>query len=405
MRKICIVLTARPNYSRIKMALLAMREHPGLQLELIIAASANLKRFGGSVVSFIEKDGFKVAERIFMQVEGENLITSVKTTGLGLIELATAFDRIRPDAVMMVGDRYEAISVAIAASYMNIPLIHLQGGEVTGNIDEKVRHSITKLADIHLACTPRAREWIIRMGEDPERVFYTGCPSIDLAAEILKSPVLDFDPIQKYGGVGHLEHTPSEYVVVMQHPTTTSFGHAREQIEETLKAVEALKVPAFWFWPNPDAGSDDLTGGIRAFREKYQLKNIRFFINMGPTDFLRLIYNSKCLIGNSSVGIRETSFLGVPVVNIGDRQAYRDRGPNVIDVAEYREEPIRKAIEKHLSSPRPKPSHIYGDGKAGQKIADVVAKVPLTFHKHLSYAKENVSKNHLIEAQVEAAIS
>ena len=388
MRKICVVLTARPNYSRIKTALQAMQAHPDLQLELIVAASANLKRFGGSVVSFIEQDGFEVTERIFMQVEGENLITSVKTVGVGLIDLATAFDRIRPDVVAVVGDRYEVIAVAIAATYMNIPLIHIQGGEVTGNIDEKVRHSITKLADIHLTCTQRAREWVIRMGEDAERVFYTGCPSIDLAAEMLKSPELDFDPIAKYGGVGHLNHVPHEYLVVMQHPTTTTFGHAREQIEETLKAVEAIGMPAFWFWPNPDAGSDDVSGGIRAFREKYDLSKMRFFINMEPMDFLRLIYNGKCLIGNSSVGIRETSFLGIPVVNIGDRQAYRDRGPNVLDVPEYNQHAIRKAIEHHLASPRPQSSDIYGDGHAGKKIADVIAKVPLTFHKHLSYAKE-----------------
>lgn len=147
-RKICVVVTARPSYSRIRTALKAIQNHPELELQLIIAASALLDRYG-SIVQYIDEDGFKIAASVYMVLEGENLTSMAKTTGLGLIELATAFDNLRPDVVVTVADRYETLSTAIAATYMNIPVAHVQGGEITGSIDEKVRHAVTKLADVH----------------------------------------------------------------------------------------------------------------------------------------------------------------------------------------------------------------------------------------------------------------
>src|ERR1700704_4071361 len=200
-RKVCVVVTARPSYSRIKTALKAIQEHPDLELQLVVAASALLERYG-SAVRFIEDDGFKTAARVYMVLEGENLAAMTKTTGLGLLELATVFDNLKPDVVVTIADRYETLATAVAASYMNIPVAHVQGGEVTGSIDEKVRHAVTKLADLHFVSTEKAAERVIRMGEDPATVHVTGCPSIDLAASILCRPELDFDPLQKYGGVG-----------------------------------------------------------------------------------------------------------------------------------------------------------------------------------------------------------
>ncbi|MEN8884634.1 MAG: UDP-N-acetylglucosamine 2-epimerase [Flavobacteriaceae bacterium] len=382
-KKICVVITARPSYSRIKTALTAIKNHPKLELQLVIAGAALLGRYGNAV-DFIENDGFEIAEKVFMVLEGENPTSMAKTTGLGVMELANVFYRLQPNAVLTIADRFETIATSIAASYQNIPLVHIQGGEVTGNIDEKVRHANTKLADLHLVASEDAKERVIKMGENPDFVFNAGCPSIDLANEIKNNPTLDFDPIKKYGGVGSSIHWKEGYIVVMQHPVTTEYKSARKDIEETLKAVYELNMPTFWFWPNVDAGSDGTSSGIRAFRENHQPKNIHFFKNMEPNDFLKLLVNSKCLIGNSSVGIRECSYLGVPVVNIGTRQNRRQRGSNVTDTV-YNQQEIIKSIKDRITTTTIVSENIYGDGASGQKIADILAGTELPFHKTIMY--------------------
>jgi UDP-N-acetylglucosamine 2-epimerase/N-acetylmannosamine kinase len=382
-RKICAVITARPSYSRIKTALKAIQEHPELELQLVVAGSALLDRYGNAV-QYIEKDGFKIDEKVFMVLEGENPTSMAKTTGLGVMELANIFYNLKPDVVISVADRYETIATAIAASYQNIPLAHIQGGEVTGNIDEKVRHAVTKLADIHLVASDGAKERVIRLGEDPDYVINTGCPSIDLANEILLDPGLNFEPFEKYGGVGTQLDLEQKYLVVMQHPVTTEYSESRKQIAETLEAIHELKIPTLWFWPNVDAGADGTSSGIRAFREKYNPTYIHFFKNMEPTDFLRILKQSACLIGNSSVGIRECAYLGVPVVNIGSRQNRRERGNNVLDCA-YDKNQIMDSIKQQVLHGHYAPDHLYGDAKAGEKIADVLASIPLRFHKTITY--------------------
>jgi bifunctional UDP-N-acetylglucosamine 2-epimerase / N-acetylmannosamine kinase len=382
-RRICIVITARPSYSRIKTAIKAIQRHPSLELKIIVAGSALLDRYG-SAINSIENDGFIIDEKVFMVLEGENPTTMSKTTGLGILELSNIFYNMKPDIVVTIADRYETLGTAIAAAYQNIPLAHIQGGEVTGNIDEKVRHSVTKLADIHLVATEKARERIIKMGEDPEYIFNTGCPSIDLAADILKSPEINFDLYEKYGGVGAKSDYRNGYIVVLQHPVTNEYKEARKHVTETLRAISDLNIPTMWFWPNVDAGADGTSKGIRTFRELYSPNNIHFFMNMSPEDFLRLIYNSKCLIGNSSVGIRESSFLGVPVVNIGSRQFRRERGKNVIDV-DYFSEDIKNAIKNQYANGHYNSDKIYGNADAGEKIAQILSTIPLRFHKTITY--------------------
>ena len=263
-------------------------------------------------------------------------------------------------------------------------MIHIQGGEVTGNIDEKVRHANTKLADLHLVASDDAKERVLKMGENPDMVFNTGCPSIDLANEIKQNPKLDFNPIEKYGGVGEKIDWESGYLVVMQHPVTTEYESARIDVEKTLEAVYELDIPTFWFWPNVDAGADGTSSGIRSFREHKKPKNIHFFKNMEPNDFLRLLENSQCLIGNSSVGIRECSYLGVPVVNIGTRQNKRQRGNNVLDT-DYDKTAIKNAINDRIGCKNITSSTIYGDGKSGEKIADIIANTEIPFHKTIQY--------------------
>lgn len=382
-RKICVVVTARPSYSRIKTALTAIKEHPELELQLVIAGSALLDRYGNAV-DFIEKDGFEIAAKVFMVLEGENPTTMAKTTGLGVMELTNVFYNLKPEAVVTIADRFETIATSIAAAYQNIPLVHIQGGEVTGSIDEKVRHANTKLADLHLVASEDARERVLKLGENPEKVINTGCPSIDLAKEILESPELDFDPIEKYGGVGSKFNWKAGYIVVMQHPVTTEYQQAKAHITETLKAIKKLDLPTFWFWPNVDAGSDGTSNGIRTFREIEKPKNIHFFKNMEPKDFLRLLKNSKALVGNSSAGLRECAYLGVPVVNIGNRQFRRIRAKNVTEV-NYKLDEILKATQKSIDTKHFESSDIYGKGNSGENIAEILATSELTYTKTITY--------------------
>lgn len=384
-RKVCVVVTARPSYSRIKTALAAIKQHPQLELQLVAAASALLDRYG-KAVKLMERDGFEPAARVFNVVESESLLAAPKTTALGIIELSSVFDLLKPDIVVTIADRFETMSTAVAASYMNIPLAHIQGGEVTGNIDEKVRHAITKLSDYHFVASESAKQRVLKLGEEPDFVFNTGCPSIDLALEILEESRAghSFDPYEKYGGVGEVADLSEGYIVVLQHPVTTEVDQAREQVEATLNAVSQCGLPALWFWPNVDAGADATSGAIRRFRENVRPSNMHFFKNMEPEDFLRLLLGAKCLVGNSSVGIRECSFLGVPVVNIGSRQDRRDRGGNVIDVSPRSEE-ILRAIQAWLVNDRPMSDPVYGGGDAGRKIADLLCNLPLRFKKRITF--------------------
>jgi bifunctional UDP-N-acetylglucosamine 2-epimerase / N-acetylmannosamine kinase len=383
-RKVCVVVTARPSYSRIKTALLAINNHPGLELQLVVAGSALLDRYG-SAVDVIENDGFKITEKVFNVIEGENETAMAKTTGMALMELANVFYNIKPDVVVSIADRFETLATSIAASYQNIPLAHIQGGEVTGNIDEKVRHSNTKLADIHLVASEDAKTRVIAMGENSDYVFNTGCPSIDLAKEVMLNPALDFDPVKKYGGVGEIGDWKGEgYLVVMQHPVTTECQMSKKHITSTLSAIHNLNIPTFWFWPNVDAGADGTSSGIRSYREAHNLSNIYFFKNMEPNDFLKLLKNSKVMVGNSSAGIRECSYMGVPVVNIGSRQNKRLRSEKVINCL-YNKEGIEDAILMQINNKHYKPEYLYGDGNSGNNIANILHDIKLRHHKTISY--------------------
>jgi UDP-hydrolysing UDP-N-acetyl-D-glucosamine 2-epimerase len=382
-RRICVVVTARPSYSRIKTALQAIAEHPALELQLVVAASALLDRYG-TVTRQIETDGFSIDARVQVLVEGEDPVAMAKTTGLATIELASALQRLRPDAVVTIADRYETLATATAAAYLGIPLVHVQGGEVTGSIDDRVRHAVTKLADIHLPSNAEAAARIVRMGEASERIVVTGCPSIDLAAALPASDRLPFDPHEVYGGVGPDLDLSEGYLVVMQHPVTGEHTDARAHVTATIEAVVASGLPALWFWPNPDAGADGTSDGIRAFREQHEDAPLQFFKNMSPDDFLQLLVHSRALVGNSSVGLRECAYLGVPVVNIGSRQDGRERGRNVIDVA-HEPDAILAAIRTHLGRPRPGRDVLYGDGGAGRRIADTLATIALDTSKRPTY--------------------
>ena len=385
MKKICVVVTARTNYTKIKPILEAIQKHDDLKLQLICSGAALINRYG-AIDEQIERDGFQIDARIHMVVEGESLFTSAKTTGLGMIEFSTAYQSLKPDCVFVMADRFEQMAAAVPAAYMNIPLAHAQGGEVTGNIDEKVRHAITKLADIHFPATARAKDWIIRMGENANRVILSGCPSIDLCKDVVESPELNFKLYEKYGGVGAHPELTEPFLIVMQHPVTTEYGDAGQQAAITLEAIHEVGLPTLWFWPNIDAGSDQTSKAIRIFREQNQSDKLHFLRNMEPEDFLRLLNKSASIIGNSSCALREASYLGTSAVNIGSRQSNREIADNVINV-DYKKSAIIEAIHTNLKKTI-KPSQLYGNGQASKKIADALAVKDLTFYKKINFLTE-----------------
>ena len=380
-RKICIVVNSRANYGRIKSVMRAVQDHPGLELQLIVGASALLYRFG-KVADLIRADGFEVSATVYSIVEGETPTTMAKSTGMAIMELATQFENMKPDVALTVADRFETMATAVAASYMNIPVAHTQGGEVTGNIDESVRHAVTKLSHLHFPATAQAADYLVRMGEEPDTVHYTGCPSIDLIADLDLG--LPSDIFARYHGVGADLDPAKPYLVVLQHPVTSEYGSGLEQINQTLAAVERAGIQTAWLWPNVDAGSDDISKGLRMYREKKAPDWLHLYRNFGAEDYARLINNAQCLVGNSSSGLREGAYLGVPAVNIGNRQQGREHGPNVVHVGNDADA-ISAAITAQAANGRYPKSELFGDGTAGGKIAAILATADIDVQKRLAY--------------------
>jgi UDP-hydrolysing UDP-N-acetyl-D-glucosamine 2-epimerase len=380
-RKVCIVVNSRANYARIKSVMRAVQRHNSLELQLVVGASALLYRYG-NVVELIRAEGFEPSAVVYSIVEGENPTTMAKSTGMGIIELSTQFENLRPDIVLTVADRFETMATAIAASYMNIPLAHTQGGEVTGSIDESVRHAITKLAHLHFPATELARDNVVRMGEDPAAVHLTGCPAIDLLVDNDLS--LDADVLNHGKGVGPSVDPDAPYLLVLQHAVTTEYGSGFDQIRETLAAVDCIGMQTIWLWPNVDAGSDDVSKGLRMFREQNGDASVHFYRNFPAEDYARLLNNAACIVGNSSSALREGAFLGVPAVNVGTRQQGRERGPNVID-AGHDAGAIESAVRGQIAHGRYPRSPLFGDGQAGQRVANVLADAEINVQKRLAY--------------------
>jgi UDP-hydrolysing UDP-N-acetyl-D-glucosamine 2-epimerase len=375
-RKICFVLVNRANYGRVKLLMSEIKKNKNLELQIVLVSSPLLKKYG-QLDEIIKKDGFKINESFFTHVEGENLHTMTKSTALCLLELSSCFRNLSPDIVFTIGDRYESLATAIAASYSNIYLCHLQGGELSGSIDDRVRHAVTKLSNLHLVATERSKKIVKLMGENPKNVFNVGCPSIDLIKKINFKAKPNLSKY-KYG-LGYKLDLSRPYFVILLHPVTTSYSKNLDLINNVLKSAINLKSQIVWLWPNNDAGANFITKKIRSFRENNENVKINFFTNLETEDYLKLIKNSKCLIGNSSSGIRESSFLGIPTVNVGDRQNLREKGHNVIDVAcDY--EKILKAI-KIIAKKKIKKSKLYGDGNSTKKIIKILSSIKLDNNK------------------------
>ena len=382
MRKICVFVGSRANYSSIKSALKAIQADERLELQLVVGASAVLSRYG-AVVELIERDGFEICDRVNMIIEGETPQTMSQSTGLGLIELSGILGRLKPDIVLTIGDRFETMATTLAAAYMNIPIAHTMGGEVTGTIDESIRHAVTKFAHIHFPASEDARERIIRLGEDPANVFMVGCPRIDLVRDLLRRQEKIDDSMLRLG-VGNEIDISQPFVLVSQHPVTSEYGESQDQIRKTLEAVKKLQMQAIVLWPNADAGSEDIAKGIRKLREEGGASRMHFYKNLPTELYIYLMSKTACLIGNSSSGVREGMYIGTPVVNVGTRQNKRQRGHNTLDCG-YDTNEIFHATRKQIEHGKYDSDNAYGCGDSGKKIAEILATIQVNTQKTICY--------------------
>jgi len=379
-RKILVVLVDRANYGRMKPVMMAINQHPKLELQVVCAGSMVLERFGNTMRE-VEDDGFKIAGKVFMELEGSIPLSMTKSLGFGIIEFSTEYAKLEPDIVLLIGDRYEALAAALAAVYMNLPLAHIQGGEVTGSIDESARHAITKLAHWHFPATERSAHFIHQMGESTERIFMVGCPVGDYILALSEQP-LPGDIFQ--AGSGACIDPDNPFYLIIYHPVTTEFGDERRQVREILSALAALARPTVFLWPNIDAGADHISKELRIFRENRRPNWLRFITNLPPEQYQRMLKRCQVAVGNSSSFVRDSTFTGTPVVLVGDRQAGRETGHNAVTVPVERQA-IIDAIKMQDEHRRYVTDRLYGDGLAGEKIAEILSQLKPFVQKHLDY--------------------
>jgi len=360
----------------------AIKKDPQLDLSLIVTGMHLSKDFGYSINEII-KDGFKINEKVEMNPKKDTGHSMARSIGLGLVGIANALNKIKPDFLLVLGDRIEALAGVIAAAYMNIPIAHIHGGDSTrAGLDESARHAITKFAHIHFTVTKKSAERVRKMGEDNWRIFIVGAPCLDT---ILKKNYLSKYEIEKRFNL----ENKSPFIVFLQHPVSTEPEKAEEQAIETLKALKELCIQTVAIYPNSDAGGRKIISQIKKY-EKYGF--LKSFKNLPQIEYLSLLKYAGVLVGNSSSGIIESSSLKLPVVNIGIRQNGRERSNNVLNVKHDKKQ-IKKAIEKALYDKSfrnivNKSKNPYGDGKTTNAIVKVLKEIeisPLLLQKKISY--------------------
>lgn len=387
-RRVAVVLVDRANYGRLEPVMHALDAHPDVEMLTVVGGTMVLERFGRPM-SILEDAGFRIDAEIYHELEGSTTATMAKSVGFGVTEYANAFHRLRPDMVVLIGDRYEAFAAAIAAAYMNICLMHVQGGEVSGSIDESARHAITKLAHYHYPSTQRAADYLVRMGERPETVLGVGCPSSDLARQLV--PALDSAAINS-AGAGALIDFQSDYLLAVFHPTTTEEGTEDEQIHELLEALGSLQMPTLMLWPNIDAGSDRISKQIRMFRKRFERRPfLRTLTNLAPAHYLEVLSRASCAVGNSSSFVRDAGYFGTPVVLVGRRQAGREIDAHVEPV-DVRTSTIVDAVRRQLAHGRYPPSDLYGNGRVAEHMAKEIARAPLYAQKRLHFVHDEMGR-------------
>lgn len=381
-RRVAVVLTTRGNYAKMKTSMAAIAAHPSLELVTIVGGGIVQERFGDYRPA-IAADGFAIdATADFLVGDGATLAAQAESAGRATAQLGHLLLAHRADVLVAIADRYETLAIATAATCTNVAIAHLEGGEVSGSIDERIRHAVTKLAHLHLPATEDAALRIERMGEARARIVVVGTPSLD---QLRAFDVDDRAALSAIaGGSGDALDLSKDFVVVSQHPVPTELVDAEAQIDATAAAVHAVGLPAIWLLPNMDAGGSGVEAAIGRIRARGLGVPTRFFPSLSLESYTRLLRHTRCLVGNSSSGIREGAYLGTPAVNVGSRQSGRQRGQNVVDVPCERAA-IVEAIRRQLVHGRYESDPIYGNGRAGERICQAIATMPLALEKAITY--------------------
>jgi len=386
-RRICFPLTSRAYYGRTQLLIQKLHDHPAVDLQLMLGGSILLDKYSRHIADDIERGGFAISTAYFNVIEGGNHVAMAKTACLTALEFTNGFHQIDPDLVIVCGDRFEQLAIAMTAAYLNKTIAHIEGGDVTGSIDESVRHAITKLSHIHFVTNADAQRRVLAMGEDPNYVFNTGSLDLEVAANVRTT--LTADRINSYG-VGHAVDITRPFLTVIQHPVTTETDN-RAHLETTMRAIAELNMPTIWFWPNSDAGTGEMSESLRHFREHHAAitEKIRFITNVPVDEFIALLRATSCLVGNSSAGIKECSYLGTPVVDIGARQHGRLRGEHVVNVP-YDAPAIADGIRAQLRHGLYAASTLYYKPDASRAIVDVLTSIELYTQKRFCDPVESI---------------
>lgn len=401
-KKILVPILNRAHYGRLRSVLRAINNHPKLELMILVASPLaydsfflNLKHsrpalkgqamrwylkarflsWAGKLnprflinkdflIKSILNDGFPIYSRVPFFIDGGSSVSMAKSAGFGLIKLADEFSRLKPDMVFVNADRFEMMALALAAAYLNIPIAHNEAGDVSGTIDESIRHAITKLAQIHFTSTEVSRKRVIQMGENPRTVFTVGSPAID----VVKNLDLGANP----GILPRDFQIKEPYLLVVLHPVATE--SSRDNINLTrnvLKVIEEMAMPTIFLGSNVDGGSKEVGLLIKDFISK-NLSFVHFYKTLPPDDFYRFLAGASCALGNSSSFIREGAFFGTPAVIVGSRQQKRERGENIREVG-CEAEKIKEAVNGQIAHGSFASSLMFGSGDAGKQIAQILA--------------------------------
>ncbi len=375
-RKIAVTTGTRADYGLLRPILRTILQNKKLELYLLVTGT-HLSKQHGFTLNEIKKDGFQVHATFNMLSKNDSSHSITEMLGNGIIHFSKIFKKIQPDINLILGDRDEMFASAVAAYHMNIPNAHIHGGDVSGGIDEYTRHAITKISNIHFAATKKSMNRILKMGENPKYIFNTGSPAVD---EILAQKITTKKILQKKYNL----KLNNDEIILIQHPITTESELSEIQIKNTLNALIKLNKKVIAIAPNSDQGYKKLFQQMKLFSKKNSL--ITLYPNLPRSDYLGLLKHVGMLVGNSSSGIIEASYLNTKVVNIGKRQKGREKGPNVIDVNNDVLE-IKNAIEQILKLKTQK-SNIYGNGMTAKKIVKILEKIKVDkslIQKQISY--------------------
>jgi GDP/UDP-N,N'-diacetylbacillosamine 2-epimerase (hydrolysing) len=373
-RKILFASAIRSEYDILYSVMRAVDNHPKTETNLVVMG-AHLTQMYGQTADLVEHDGFNIVGHFETLLNSDTAAGRAKSLAIELMSVVDVLNSTRPNIVVSMGDREEALTMAVAGAYMSIPVAHIGGGDHAddGNIDNAVRHAVTKLSHLHLVTTQRSAERVIRMGEEPWRVSVVGAPGLD---RLLTTPTLSRRALSDYL---NFDVSRDRLIIVIQHSISLEIEQAGHQMRTTLEAVSELKVPTLVSYPNSDAGSHRIIEMINDFSARCSF--IRPYKNLPREVFVNLMRNADVLVGNSSCGIIEAPLLKLPVINVGARQRDREHTDNVIFVDHDTSE-IRQALEKVLYDDSFKERvenclNPYGDGHAGKKIAQILADVPI----------------------------